>query len=73
LYMSARNNQQPEGHVGEDSGFCDRVKAAGGFIAVDTSVVAGHTVKRVIKADDLREAMKKRMDHAAYLCGKEGM
>lgn len=73
LYMSARSEQQAEAHVGEDSGFCDRVTAAGGTIAVDTSIVAGHVVKRVIAPDDLRAASKRLMDNAAYLCGKEGV
>jgi hypothetical protein len=73
LYMSARSKQEPEAHVGEDSGFCDRVTAAGGYIAVDTSVVAGHTVKRQVTPDDLRKKMRERMDRAAHLCGQEGL
>ena len=69
--MSARNAQQPEAHVGEDSGFCDRVKAAGGAIAVDTSVVAGHVVTRYLTPQDLRDAVRKRLDATVQLCGLE--
>lgn len=45
--------------VGEDSGFCDRVKAAGFTILVDTNVVIAHLDKKVITADDHRKAMQR--------------
>lgn len=62
LIASARNrNPEPsEIGVGEDSGFCDRLKAAGGHIAVDTSIVAGHVDKRYIRPSDLADAMEAR-------------
>lgn len=44
--------------VGEDSGFCDALVAAGGRIAVDTDVVAGHIGTKVIKPEDLYEFME---------------
>lgn len=39
---------QPPTSVGEDSGFCDSVRAAGGNIAVDTDLIVGHVAKQVI-------------------------
>jgi len=46
--------------AGEDSGFCDAVKAVGGTIYVDTNLVIGHVAKKVITPNDLRDAMKSR-------------
>lgn len=43
--------------VGEDSGFCDRLKSVGGQIYVDTALVAGHVHKKIIVPDDLRNAL----------------
>ena len=45
--------------VGEDSGFCDSVKAVGGTILVNTDVWVGHVAKRVITPDLLDDEMKK--------------
>lgn len=52
-------SHDPTMWVGEDSGFCDRLKAAGGQIYVDTGLVAGHVHKKIIVPDDLREALDK--------------
>ncbi len=62
LVASARNrNPEPfDVGVGEDSGFCDRLKAFGGHIAVDTTIVAGHVDRRYIRPSDLADAMEKR-------------
>lgn len=46
-----------ESAVGEDSGFADSVKAAGGMIYVDTDIITGHVAKRNITPDLLKEAM----------------
>ncbi len=46
--------------VGEDSGFCDAVKAAGGMIYVDTNIWVGHIGKRVIEPGMLHDAMETR-------------
>lgn len=46
--------------VGEDSGFCDAVKAAGGTIVVDTNIYVGHVGKRVITPELLNDEMRKR-------------
>ena len=44
---SANPSQFTPAEVGEDSGFCDKVKAAGMRIGVDTSIVCGHLEKKV--------------------------
>lgn len=44
--------------VGEDSGFCDRVKAAGMRLAVDTDIVLGHLDKRVQTWQDHKAAVE---------------
>jgi len=46
--------------VGEDSAFCDALLAAGGRLYVDTGVVTGHVSKKIIRAQDLRDALKER-------------
>jgi len=55
--------------VGEDSGFCDKLKSIGGHIAVDTRVVAGHMDREYIVPDKLREALDKRELPPRQLCG----
>lgn len=42
--------------VGEDSGFCDRLVAAGGIIAVDTDIVVGHIDEKIIMPKDFADA-----------------
>lgn len=46
--------------VGEDSGFCDRLLAAGGKLFVNTNVVTGHVSRFTIDATHLREEVRKR-------------
>ena len=46
--------------VGEDSGFCDRVKMAGMRIAVDTNIVTGHMDRRVTTWLDLKSGVAER-------------
>jgi len=48
LKMEAGKAGGGESSIGEDSGFCDRLKAAGGQILVDTDIVVGHVAKQVI-------------------------
>lgn len=50
-----------ESPVGEDSGFCDAVLAAGGKIYVDTDLVIGHIGKKLITPEMLKEEMDKRV------------
>jgi len=74
LVASARN-RHPEPAavgVGEDSGFCDRLKAAGGHIAVDTSIVAGHIDKRYITPEDLAKALDERANEIRLRFGVMG-
>lgn len=57
--------------VGEDSGFCDALTAAGGEIYVNTDLVVGHVGKRVISAQDLRGAVMERRRLFSLACGVE--
>lgn len=47
------------GNVGEDSGFCDALRAAGGEIAVDTDLVVGHVATEIILPGKLKENIDK--------------
>ena len=58
--------------VGEDSGLCDALTAAGGRIYVDTDIVTGHVEKRVIQPTHLKEALDKRQSHIRAACGVLG-
>ena len=49
--------------VGEDSAFCDNVRAVGGNIFVDTNLVTGHVGDRIIVPTDLREEIRKVERH----------
>jgi hypothetical protein len=44
--------------VGEDSGFCDRVKNAGMRIAVDTSIEVGHLDTVVVASAQHKKKMR---------------
>ena len=46
--------------AGEDSGFCDALKAVGGKIYVNTNLVIGHVAKRIIKPSDLKDTLTKK-------------
>jgi len=63
LLAQAKAESTPESsesvHIGEDSGFCDAVKAAGGRIGVDTDIIAGHIGTKVIKPEDLWDEIVK--------------
>ena len=48
--------------VGEDSNLCDRAKALGFRIVVETNAVCHHVDRKVIGPGDHAEAMKKRQD-----------
>ncbi len=55
--------------VGEDSGFCDALLAAGGQLYVDTNIVTGHVTKKTVKATDLRDAMRDKQKMLALSVG----
>lgn len=64
--------QEPQGAVsavGEDSGFCDRLTAAGGRLYVDTDLVAGHVTKSFITPQMLKGHMDARARQVAAACG----
>jgi len=56
-------------HVGEDSGFCDAVKAVGGSIYVNADLVVGHVGKRIISPRDLRDEKRKGERKVRAMCG----
>ncbi len=55
--------------VGEDSSFCDAVRAAGLRIAVNTDVVLGHVDTKVITWEDHKKAMDENDAQASLACG----
>jgi hypothetical protein len=55
--------------VGEDSGFCDRAKAMGFRIVVQTNAVCHHVDKKVITPDDHLKAMKEIREAESMACG----
>lgn len=70
LVEAARTQpQHGESHVGEDSGFCDRLTAAGGRIYVDTDLVAGHVTKSFITPQMLKAQIDAREAQRRALCG----
>lgn len=62
LFESAKkvslNARVMEVNIGEDSAFCDSVRAVGGNIFVDTNLTTGHVADKVIEPKDLREAVR---------------
>ena len=63
LMADARQAGPGESGIGEDSGFCDRLKASGGRIYVDTDIVVGHLAKQgALTWTYLKASMK---DHEA--------
>ena len=50
-----------ETHVGEDSGFFDKLRAVGRTVVVDTDLIVGHVTSKTIMPVDFKEAMDKRL------------
>ena len=69
LHSAAKVSSEGPANVGEDSGFCDRLRAVGGSIFVDTRIVAGHIGKRQITPDMLRDALESRDRNVRMACG----
>lgn len=61
-------NWQPL-EVGEDSGFCDKVRHHGMRIAVDTAVVTGHLMLKEVNWTDHKKAMAARDLEQRYAVG----
>jgi hypothetical protein len=66
---AANPHQFVPAEVGEDSGFCDRVKFAGMRIVVDTSVVTGHLNTVPVTGEDHKKSMQARAREQRYLVG----
>lgn len=75
LFKCAREESSgaPEGHefhtVGEDSNFCDRSRALGFRIAVNTDAVVGHVDTKVITADDHIKAIHEMRENGDLIAG----
>lgn len=55
--------------VGEDSGFCDNLTAAGGRIYVDTDLWVGHIAKVTITPKMLKDALDEQRTQVRAACG----
>lgn len=69
LVELARAESPAESSVGEDSGFSDQVKAAGGRIFVNTDVLTGHLEVRTITPLDLKTKMREREERLRQAVG----
>lgn len=70
LVAEARDESgEGQSGVGEDSSFCDRLRAAGGRLYVDTGIVTGHKSGKVITPKDFKEAMNEQDELRRNLCG----
>lgn len=58
--------------VGEDSNFCDKARALGFRIVVQTNAVAGHVDRRVVGPKEHRDAMAKQEHQELLACGITG-
>lgn len=72
LMDSASGVQAQPSHIGEDSGFCDAVRAAGGHIAVDTDLVVGHVTKDVILPRKMVDTLNKIEEEQFAVVGVKG-
>ena len=61
LMHAAYKGTYGETHVGEDSGFFDKLRAIGKMVVVDCDLVVGHVSTKIIMPIDLKEAMNKRL------------
>ena len=55
--------------VGEDSGFCDKVRNAGMRIVVDTGIVTGHVDRRITNYETHKEAVRKQKQMIRHCVG----
>lgn len=58
--------------VGEDSNFCDKARALGFRIVVQTNAVCGHVDRRIVGPTEHREAMQKHERQELLACGVTG-
>ena len=75
LMVAAGNDNQsqkqtaPNYEIGEDSGFCDRAKAMGFRIAVDTDLPCGHIDTMILDSAEHKRRMEDRDEEARLLYG----
>jgi hypothetical protein len=68
---SQGGDTQAHGFVGEDSNFCDRAKALGFRILVQTNAVCGHVDRKIIGPNDHVKAIDNVIRNQALACGVE--
>jgi len=68
-YTQPKTASSGFGSVGEDSSFCDRAKALGFTIVVQTGAVMGHVTHKLLEPKDHGEAMKKIQRYERLACG----
>ena len=66
---SAAPEQFTPVEVGEDSGFCDRAKAAGFTIVVNTDIACGHVSTKILSGADHKKACAERDRMQGLLAG----
>jgi hypothetical protein len=66
---SSIKEQWVPAEVGEDSGFCDKVRSHGMRIVVDTHVITGHLHQQTIDWSTHKTAMQRRKQEHRALCG----
>lgn len=69
LIAAQRVSHTEPSAVGEDSGFCDALRAAGGQIAVDTDIVVGHKTDKLIMPDDFIKSVKDSAESRNLMLG----
>jgi hypothetical protein len=70
LMYEAGKADMPIGQpIGEDSAFCDALRAHGGRIFVDTDIVVGHITKKLISPSDLKEHVEGHHKRIRMACG----
>jgi hypothetical protein len=69
LEKAAQNCTGGPSSVGEDSGFCDRLTAAGGRLYVDCDIVTGHVFRDVIRPQMLKDKVDRHNRMFRLACG----
>lgn len=67
--LAREKSSEGSSSVGEDSGFCDAVRAAGGSILVDTGILTGHIDRKVIGPADLKDTLRKHEEKIRLAVG----
>lgn len=72
LELASQQPREPVQSVGEDSSFCDLLRAHGKNIAVDTDLVVGHVTDKILLPQDFRDKMQQSLLQQKQLLGVAG-